>query len=347
MDPILVAWLVAMCAIVVGCIGGVVHFWRNEERAFRDAQRSLDKRRGIQMMSVKWENGKETRRHWTWFPLAIFALLVFSQSAEACNRCGRSPCRFVQQVVATPVVAATPIVNTYVINNTYPSPLVAGGSTAVVSNGGYQSQTLPLFDPDRYLSARIELKKADALYAAQDSQQLNSLVDRIATLQAPAVERLAAAQQVSAAGQAVSLAIKATNTGAPQSTGYVIKPDGTGGMQVQPLTATQIEQLTVTTTTTQSVTTPQAATAPATKFPMLSQFCAKCHGTELATPKGGFFLGDDDNVAKSMRDRWFDITRSVSKGSMPPADAPQPTQAERAALLNEIESIIVSRGGSK
>lgn len=295
--------------------------------------------------------------------IALALLIALPQAAEACTRCGRSPCRFVQHV-ATPVVqqvvSQTPPV--FVVQNNYPQPLVAGGSTAVVSNGGLQSQLLPLFDPDRYLSARIELKKADALYAAQDSAQLHGLVGQLAALQAPAVEKIAAGQAAIAAGQALSLALKATSPSGPQSSGYVLKPDGAGGMSVQALTEPQLAALTATVSTATVTTgvipsTPGAAPTPLPqipqsqpptpgKFPLLQKFCGACHGTGVPAPKGGFFLGDDDNVARSMRERFFDVVDSIDTKKMPPAASPQPTDEERAGILNEIQSIIKTRRGA-
>jgi hypothetical protein len=293
---------------------------------------------------------------------AFVALVLLPQAAEACNRCGRSPCRFVQHhaaaVVAAPVVA-TPT-NVFVVQNTYPAPLVAGGTTGYVSNGGLQSQLAPTFDFDRYASIRLELKRADAVYAAQDSQQLNALADRALALQAPVAASIAEAQRITAAGQAVSATLRATTT-APQSTGFVVAPDGRGGMSVQPLTAVQIQSLTATVATSSNSATstgdpnhgakplPQAPAQPLPslgKFPLLGQFCGKCHGVDVAAPKGGFFLGDDDNVAKTMRERFFDIVDSIETKKMPPADSPQPTDGERAGILNEIQSLIKTRRGA-
>jgi len=277
----------------------------------------------------------------------VVALVLVPQIAEACQRCGRSPCRFVAHHVAPvvqQVIQQTPPV--YVVQNNYPSPLVAGGSTGYVSTGGYQSSTLPLFDPDRYLSARIELKKADALYGAQDSQQLNALVDRMATLQAPAVERLAAGQAASMVLQAAGLD-PSNKSATLQSSAVVIRRDASGGVQVQPLTQTQVESLTASVTVGGAGSTPlpqiPQARPPLGKFPLLGKFCGACHGTDVAAPKGGFFLGDDDNVARSMRERFFDIVDTIDGKRMPPANSAQPTDAERAGILNEVQSIIKAR----
>lgn len=299
--------------------------------------------------------------------VALLLVLCFvPQTAEACTRCGRSPCRFVSHV-ATPVAAA-PVVatptNVFVVQNSYPSPLVAGGSTGYVSNGGLQSQLAPTFDFDRYASIRLELKKADAQYAAQDSQQLNALADKALAIQAPVVAAVADAHRIAAAGQAVSATLRATQA-APQSTGFVVQPDGRGGMSVQPLTAVQIQSLTATVATgataagTNGATPlpqiPQAqipqtqlpdAQSPLGKFPLVQKFCGACHGTAVAAPKGGFFLGDDENVARSMRERFFDIVDAVDATRMPPASSPQPTDGERAGILSEVQSIIKARTGA-
>lgn len=306
---------------------------------------------GIQMMSVKWEGGKETRRRWTWFPLIALATAMLPESAEACTRCGRSPCRFVaHHAVAAPVVQhvvqQTPDV--YVIQNNNPAPLVAQGSVGYTSTGpqGFQAATIPLLDPNQYFSQELQLLRAASDANALRSERSAALFQRVAELNAPVAERLAAGQAASMVLQAAGLD-PSNKPAALQSSAVVIRRDGAGGVQVQPLTQTQVESLTVRTTA-QNVTTPEAPLPSlGGKFPMLSQHCAKCHGTDLAAPKGGFFLGDDDNVSKTMKERFFDIVEAIDSKSMPPADSPQPTDEERAAILNEIQSIIKTRRGSR
>lgn len=274
------------------------------------------------------------------------AVAVSPSIAEACNRCGRSACIYRQAVVAPVVQQVVQSPDVYVVQNNYPSPLVAGGSTAYTSTGvqGYQNATIPLLDPNQYFSQELQLLRAANDANALRSERSAALFQRVAELQAPVAERLAAGQAASMVLQAAGLD-PSNKPAALQSSAVVIRRDGAGGVQVQPLTQAQVESLTV--RTTQNVTTPDAPLPALGKFPMLTQHCAKCHGTDLAAPKGGFFLGDDENVAKSMKDRFFDIVEAIDSKSMPPADSPQPTDEERAAILNEIQSIIKTRRGSR
>lgn len=300
-------------------------------------------------------------------PIVVLATLLACSNASACSRCGRSVCAYQKQIIATPVVqqvvADTPDV--YVINNQNVTgqPLVAGGATGYVSTGpqGLQAATIPFFNPDRYLSAKMELIKAAQQLGAVDAQQTSALVDKLATNQAQAVHALAV-------GQASAMVLNAANiTGTQpaqsQQSAFVFKQDG-GTFQIQPLTSAQVESLTLKAEVTAGTggaspsATPVTPATPPTdksawnakylgdnlKFPNLNKFCNTCHGLDLSAPKGNLFIGDDDNVARAMRDKWFQITTAIGRDkSMPPASAPQPTQAEREAILNEIESIISQR----
>ena len=273
------------------------------------------------------------------------ATLVASLVAEAdaCHRCGRSQCVYAAPAYVAPVVA-TPTVNTYVINSNYPAPLVAGGTSAVVSTGGYQSQVLPLFDPQTYLSSSIELQKAVNGTMSLAFQQGNALAQRSLELQSPAVERLAAGQTASMVLQAAGLEPGKGATAGAQS--FVFRRESNGAFHMEPLTTEQVERITlkVEAGTSAATATPDEISADA-KFPLVVKFCAKCHGPDLAAPKGGVYLGDSDNAAKWQRDNFFEIVQQIKKGSMPPASSPQPTQDERAGLLSEFESIINSRLG--
>ncbi|MBL9085267.1 MAG: hypothetical protein JNK76_25905 [Planctomycetales bacterium] len=289
----------------------------------------------------------------------LLIVCAASGSAEACSRCGRSGCVYKQPVAVQPIVAP-PVVNTYVINGgQYPAPLVAGGSTAYQSLGSsYQATTLPLFDPQQYLSQSLELQKAVNGTLGLASQQANGLAQRFAELQAPAVERIAAGQAASMVLTAAGLDPKAPTSG-PRS--FVVHQEG-ASVRVEPLTAEQMAKITVRATIestaaggggqaagSQSAETGSAAKSPEAaehKYPMLATFCAKCHGLDQAQPKGGIFLGDDDNTARWMRENFFAITQAVgTKQTMPPAGAAQPTREERVRLLNEVESIVSQRSG--
>lgn len=281
-----------------------------------------------------------------------FATLLASLvgEASACHRCGRSQCVYAAQSAYVAPVVATPTVNTYVINSNYPAPLVAGGTSAVVSTGGYQSQVLPLFDPQTYLSSSIELQKAVNGTMSLAFQQGNALAQRSLELQAPAVERLAAGQAASMVLQAAGLEPGNGSTATAQS--FVFRRESNGAFHMEPLTTEQVERITLKveagTSAAGSPTATPDAVSTDEKFPLVAKFCAKCHGPDLASPKGGVYLGDSDNAAKWQRDNFFEIVQQIKTGSMPPASSPQPTQDERAGLLSEFESIIVSRlGGEK
>lgn len=275
-----------------------------------------------------------------WLTFALKLLLAAAQ-ASACSHCRRSPCVY-QKAVVAPIVA-TPIVNTYVVNNTYPAPLVAGGSSAYVSTGGYQSATLPLFDPQAYLSSSLELQRAVTGTMNLASQQANALAQRAMELQAPALERLAAGQAASMVLQAAGLDPKGPQAAAQS---FVVRRETNGALHVEPLSAEQIERITLKVEAGVKGTSAASTAEPtiaAGKYPLLVRFCGQCHGLDQAAPKGGVFLGDDDNAAKWMREHFFDLMQQVDQETMPPASAPQPTRDERAALLNEIESIITAR----
>lgn len=263
------------------------------------------------------------------FYLLVVVLLFGVNSASACSRCGNfRSCRFVQHqaaVVAPVVVADSPDV--YVIQNSYPQPLVAQGTSAVVSNGGYQASVLPLLDPNLYFSQEMQLLKAASDANAIRSERTSRLFERIAEFQAPAVNTLAA-------GQALQMVIDPQKTTQQLSTSeVVIRKDAYGRLKLEVQESTQ--------QVLGNQPTDQSATAG--KYSYLNTFCAKCHGLDLAEPSKGLYLGLDNNVAQNMRDKYFTIKQAINSGKMPPADFPQqPSVEERQAILNEIDNIIGS-----
>ncbi len=225
----------------------------------------------------------------------------------------------------------------YVVQNNNPAPLVAQGNT-LYQSVGYQSAVLPFFDPNSYFEQELQLHKAADVTAALRSERTASLVERIVALQTPAIERIAA-------GQAAQMVLRASGLdprhNSASASGVVISRNADGIVtvtQIDPVRARAYAAGAATSITT--TTRRLARIATNGSYPMLTQFCAKCHGTQNASPKAGFYLGDSDAVARVMRDNWFKITKRVSKGSMPPAKAPQPTKEQRRAVLNDIESII-------
>lgn len=287
------------------------------------------------------------------FLLLIVPLLfasVFVADANACSRCGifGRGCKFAASTYVAPYVAPVSS-NVYVVQNSYPAPLVAQGSTLYQSTGpaSYTSAALPLLDANRYFSQELELLRAADQTQALRSERATRAFERVAELHAPALERIAA-------GQAAQMVLKsagldpAHNASGGGSQAVVISRDGDGRMQVTQLNTEQVQRLTTTITQKQTVPGLPVSAAPADgKYPTLTTFCSKCHGVDMAEPKGQFYLGEDVNVAKAMKERFFDITRKVSSRKMPPANAPQPSDEQRAAILNEIEQIIVAQTGGK
>jgi hypothetical protein len=66
--------------------------------------------------------------------------------------------------------------------------------------------------------------------------------------------------------------------------------------------------------------------------PLLEAYCFKCHGG--GKEKGGIHLGDFRDAVDVWRDRrtWMSVRDAVLAGTMPPEDAKELPQAERAAL---------------
>lgn len=280
----------------------------------------------------------------------LLITLVCVDDASACTRCRRfgTACIYAKPVVAAvaPVVQTIESTDVFVIQSNYPAPLVGQGTSAVVSNGGYQSLTLPLFDPSIYFSQSLQLIRAANDTNALQHERTSSLVERVAALQAPAVERLAAGQAASSVLRAAGLDPAHNMQG--NSSAVVINRDAEGRLQVLPLSTEQIQSITSSVsastsnvTTTIKTTDPQLGEATG-KFPMLQTFCAKCHGTDVAQPGGGFYLGDDPQVVAAMRSRWFEITDDIGSGKMPKAGSPQPSDEQKARLIDELQAIIKS-----
>ena len=274
--------------------------------------------------------------------IALLILLGLAADAEACNRCGLfgNRCRFAVRhhapVYHAPVAKViTPYVapqNVYVIQNSYPAPLVPSGGTQYASTGSYQSIVGNLLDPNAYFAQELALLKAANDTNALRAERSSQLFQRVAELQAPYAEKLAT-------GAAAKMVLDAAglNSATQQQTSnaVVIRRDEYGKLQVSQLSPEQIAAM--------GGKQPDAPAPPEPggKYPLLGQFCSSCHGLNLAEPKSGFYLGDDPAVAKSMREKFFGITQQLRSGKMPPASSPQPTNEQRAGILDEIEQIVL------
>ncbi len=234
-------------------------------------------------------------------------------------------------VVQDFAVANTPDV--YVIQNNTPTPLVAQGSTGYVANT-YTSNVLPFLDPNVYFQQELALIRAADQTAAARAQRTAALVERVVELQAPAVERAAAGDAAAKILEAAGLATTRKVVGTTNS--VVIKTAPDGRLVVEPVILPH---------------TPSAPagvggldTGPPTPngvTPLVTKYCAACHGPGLQDPKGGFYIGPGRDVAKVLRQEWFSVTNKVAAGTMPPQGSPQPTAEERAGILNEIEDLIL------
>lgn len=299
---------------------------------------------------------------WGWVLIEVLTFVLgMAVDAYGCSRCGRTTCRscYVSSYVApsyvAPVVVQQATPNVYVIQSNYPQPLVAQGSSQYVSTTpSLQSAQLPFVNPDLYFQSRLQLLKAAHDGAAIESQTTSALFQRVVELQAPAVERLASGQAAQMVLRAAGLDPAHNVSGT--SSAVVINRDASGQLQVLQLNQEQVQRITAqasstTTTTTQTTVTPanpsQQQTGPTegptTPYPLLSQFCGKCHGLNVAQPRGQFYIGDDPNVAQAMETKFFKTTDWIDSGKMPPSGEPQPTREQQAGILNEIRSIIKER----
>lgn len=275
--------------------------------------------------------------------LAILFVLLFSVSADACNSCGLfgRQCRFSASSHSHHAVEHIDkhydrSADVYIINSlNYPAPLVGGGTTSYRS-ASYQDAASILLDPNLYFSQEQQL-----IQAAQDANALRTekslaLFQRVAELQAPVAEKLATGQAAKMILEASGLSQNQTS----QESGLIINRDSYGRLIISRLSQSQIEQLN--THVAEKVEKPTEP-APGGKYPLLTQYCSKCHGVSLAQPKASLYLGDDANVAKAMRAKFFDIESAVKDTKkMPPAESPQPTDAERDGIIREIRAVIVA-----
>ncbi len=80
--------------------------------------------------------------------------------------------------------------------------------------------------------------------------------------------------------------------------------------------------------------------------PLLTQYCARCHGG--AEPKADLRLDalDDIKSVHDHRDRWETIAAMVRLGEMPPEEEPQPNQEAKEQLVGWIERELAPSDGT-
>lgn len=260
----------------------------------------------------------------------LFGLL---RRGRQCNTTAHGQFRARANHVAPLVVeefAVADVPDVYVIQNNTPVPLIAQGSTGYVANT-YGNNVLPLFDPNVYFQQELSLIRAADQTAAVRAQRTSALVERVVALQAPAVERLAAGDAAAKILQAAGLADARGVVGNTNS--VVIKTTPDGQLVVEPVT--------IPAPSVPGGVGSKAQQAPPGTLSLVKTYCAACHGQGLQNPKGGFYIGPGKDVSRVLRAEWFSVTNKVSAGTMPPQGSPQPTNEERAGILNEIESLIL------
>jgi len=225
----------------------------------------------------------------------------------------------------------------FVIQNNNPAPIAAQGETVYrsgVAVGGYQQTALPLFDPQSYFAQSIELAKAVNQTAALQSQRTDALVDRLLTAQSATVETLARGEAAARVLQAAGIATVGQQQ--QQSLGVVITRDQAGQLQLLQLAPEAAEGYASRATTQHQAAAEQPQPGEATpSAPLIAKFCGACHGPQLASPRGSLYLDTRPQSVRVIAEE-FGMIRDRLLSDMPPADSPQPTQAERQAMLAEL-----------
>jgi mono/diheme cytochrome c family protein len=225
-------------------------------------------------------------------------------------------CRFASQhhevaaVVAAPVVAAPPIsiINNYAPGNGAAATLIApqGGSVYGLSTA-VQAYSL---DPAAVLRQAAELTRGAQQLAQQGLQGYGQTAALALTLQAsqPAIQA-AVVQPIQQPLQTLQIELR----------------DGKW----------QIVQPTVSTPPAPAADPPQrpaSAVSPARGFPLVNKHCGKCHGIDVAAPKGGVYLGGEEQDCKIN----LSAIGAVISERMPPGS--QLSQEERQGIVLELSS---------
>ena len=247
----------------------------------------------------------------------VFCVAVLiAADAWACSRCGLfgSRCRFVSQhhvaaaVVAAPVVAAPPIsiINNYAPGNGAAATLIApqGGSVYGLSTA-VQAYSL---DPAAVLRQAAELTKGAQQLADQGLRGYGQTAALALTLQAsqPAIQA-AVVQPIQQPPQTLQIELR----------------DGKWQI-VQPTDSTRPEPVA------DSPQRPASVAKPARGFTLVNKHCGKCHGTDIAAPKGGVYLGGEEQDCKIN----LSAVAAVLSGRMPPGS--QLSQQDRQGIVLEL-----------
>lgn len=246
----------------------------------------------------------------------VFSLVaIVASDVLACSRCGLfgNRCRFVSQhhevaAVVAPVIAQPPIsiINNYAPGNGAAATLIApqGGSVYGLSTA-VQAYSL---DPAAVLRQAAELTKGAQQLADQGLKGYGQTAALALTLQAsqPAIQA-AVVQPIQQPPQTLQIELR----------------DGKW----------QIVQPTVSTPPAPAADPPQrpaSAVSPARGFPLVNKHCGKCHGVDIAAPKGGVYLGGEEVDCKIN----LSAVAAVLSGRMPPGS--QLSQEDRQGIVLEL-----------
>lgn len=250
--------------------------------------------------------------------VALLAVILTAAEASACSRCGifGRGCRFqsshhvahVAEVVAAPIVQAPPIsiINNYAPGNGAAATLIAPqGGTVYGLSTAVQAYSL---DPAAVLRQAAELTKTAQNLAQQGLAGYNQTAALALTLQASQPAITAAITQPAAPPPPQQLTIELRN-----GRWEIAQP--------KPVAAPAADD------SPSSVGTPPAAVRA---MPLTTKHCGRCHGTELAAPKGGVYLGGAEVDCKIS----LSAVAQVMSGKMPPGVAL--SGEDKAALVVEL-----------
>jgi len=248
----------------------------------------------------------------------VFSLVaIVASDCWACSRCGLfgSRCRFVSQhhevatVVAAPVVAAPPIsiINNYAPGNGAAATLIApqGGSVYGLSTA-VQAYSL---DPAAVLRQAAELTKGAQQLADQGLRGYGQTAALALTLQAsqPALQA-AVVQPIASPPQTLQIELR-------DGKWQIVQPTASS---TPPAPASDPPQR------------PASAVSPARGFSLVNKHCGKCHGVDIAAPKGGIYLGGEEVDCKIN----LSAIGAVLSGRMPPGS--QLSQEDRQGIVLEL-----------
>ena len=246
--------------------------------------------------------------------LILAAIVLIAAEASACSRCGifgrgcRLQSHHVAEVVAAPVIAAPPIsiINNYAPPNGAAATLIAPqGGTVYGLSTAVQAYSI---DPAAVLRQAAELTKGAQQLAQQGLQGYGQTAALALTLQASQPAITAAVTQPAAPPPPQQLTIELRD----------------GRWQIAQPKAVAAP----------AADDPPSPVAPppvaARSMPLTAKHCGRCHGVDIAAPKGGVYLG----VAEVDSKISLSAVAQVMSGKMPPGTTL--SAEDKAALVVEL-----------